>query len=176
MHDEERLTPAQRELADALGKLKPAPSALDRGAVMFAAGRASGRRRVRLWQAAAVMLAACTLASLTVRPGPATVVEVRTVTVSPDPPAEIPVVTPAEPVPAAVDLPPTATGLFRPIEGSYLALRNDVLARGLDALPTSPALAGAEPLTLRSLLGDPKPQRRPGLWNLLNLKRTGDEL
>jgi len=173
MHENERLTPGQRELAEALGALQPADVGLDRGAMMFRAGAVRARRRVRLWQATAIVLAACTLASLTVRPDPVTVVEVRAL---PDPPAETPLVTPAKPARAAVEPPPTATGLFRPMEGGYLALRNDVLARGLDALPTPPALANAVPLTLRSLLGDPKPRPRPGLWNLLNLKPTGDEL
>ena len=45
-------------LVEALAKLEPAPARLDRDRLMFAAGAASRRSTIRLWQATAGFLAA----------------------------------------------------------------------------------------------------------------------
>jgi hypothetical protein len=45
-------------LADALARLEPAPARLDRDRLMYAAGAASRRTTIRLWQATAGFLAA----------------------------------------------------------------------------------------------------------------------
>ena len=67
MHKEEDLTPAERELESALGRLKPAASTLDRDELMFNAGRlAAGRARP--WQIFSVVLMALLLCSVLIRP------------------------------------------------------------------------------------------------------------
>jgi hypothetical protein len=52
------LSPAQRELEEALRTLAPSPASMDAVAAAFTAGRHSARRQVRAWQTAAVLLVA----------------------------------------------------------------------------------------------------------------------
>jgi hypothetical protein len=67
MHKEEGLTPAERELESALGRLKPAASTLNRDELMFNAGRAAAGR-ARPWQILSVVLMALMLCSVLIRP------------------------------------------------------------------------------------------------------------
>jgi len=139
MQDQERLGPAERELEQALAALRPASAKIDRDRLMFLAGRTSARRRSRLWQCAAgalaVALAAALSAALYARPAPREVERVVYVTVARPPavPAEAPAAPIATPEP----------GRWRG-EPYYLKLRDEVLAKGLDALP-APRGPAAQP-------------------------------
>lgn len=57
------IPPADAAVAAALARLAPAPARLDRDRLMFAAGAASQRNVVRLWQLAAGVLMAVGLAA-----------------------------------------------------------------------------------------------------------------
>jgi len=50
MQNEEHLTPAEREFEEALGRVKPAGTSIDRDLLIFHAGQMSARRRSRLWR------------------------------------------------------------------------------------------------------------------------------
>lgn len=120
----------------ALRDLTPAPSALDRDALMFAAGLAHATRRARpalLWQlatAALALVAAGQAALLATRP--TTTVERPTIVQQAPPP---PALTPPPAPRPNVRLPAPRTDQQR------LALQ---LARyGLDALPPAPAAVAA---------------------------------
>jgi len=112
-HEEPNLTPAERELADAMSRLNLARAGLDPLAVAYDAGRASGRRALVKWKAAAAVLLLGLGGALVLprQSAPAPVI----VTVN-DPP-----VTPHD------------TQL-----ASYFSIRNNVLARGISALPENP--------------------------------------
>jgi hypothetical protein len=62
------MTASERELEAALAGLAPARSAIDRDRVMFCAGRASVRRRTRLWQGLSSALVVLLLALALTRP------------------------------------------------------------------------------------------------------------
>jgi hypothetical protein len=138
MQEENELTPPQRELAAALAGLRPKAAGIDRNRLMFRAGQASMRKRQYAWQGLAAGLAVCLASLLWLR-------QAQNVAVAPTPQGarmtlQLPAVhNESEPREAAT--------------GEYLHLRDAVLAKGLDALPT-PAFAGpAEPSqTLRSML------------------------
>jgi len=55
---ENLIVPPPDPLAQALSRLEPAPSGIDRDRLMFAAGAQSRRATIRLWQATAGFLAA----------------------------------------------------------------------------------------------------------------------
>ena len=67
MHKEEGLTPAERELESALGRLKPAANTLNRDELMFNAGRAVAGR-ARPWQIFSGVLMALLFCSVLIRP------------------------------------------------------------------------------------------------------------
>lgn len=131
------------DLERALLALAPTPPALDRDRLLYEAGRRAARRRGRVWPAATAALTLLALALggvLVLRPTP--------------PPAERIVYIPTPAVPPESTLapearPPTAD------PGGYFQLRDQLLARGLDALPApAPASAAGPPATLDNLLGD----------------------
>ncbi len=141
MQNDNGLNPLERELEAAFGTLAPAQAGLSRDQVMFAAGRASMRRRNRLWQGLSSGLVILLLVSILSRPEPVTIEfhpEVATV--------GTPGVSPA--AMTAVD---RETGqAFR----QYVRTRRAVLQRGLDVLPAStPARTpmGEPPLTREDL-------------------------
>ena len=183
--DEESLTPAERELAGALGALRPARTEIDRDRLMFDAGYAAGaaaeraatRRRVWAWRGAAAAMLAVS-ASLGVilamrEGGPALVADQG----GPGLPA-VPAdrregaPTPPEPGPLVIRAtattppppPPPSAGrrdaqafqasdrpyLIDATVAPYLAARDAVLRRGLDALATprhfDPDAAARRPL------------------------------
>jgi hypothetical protein len=146
---------ALTEFERALAALEPAPPALDRDRLLFEAGRRSARRRGWPWPAAAAalgLLAAGLGGTLLLRPAPPVVVRVvREHTVSPvhAPDGD------SEDGPAPVGRP------------GYFQLREQLLTRGLESLPT-PAPAPAEPpAPLENFLDEPGlsgPRRdHPGL-------------
>ena len=124
-------------LEQALAQLRPAAPALNRDAVMFAAGRASARGSSRPWQWVSVLLACTLVASL--------------VTHRQTPPSRAADAPRKSRVPprrvAAVDPEPSrwlGHPWVTPRGNAYIHLRNAVLARGLDALPepAAPAVDG----------------------------------
>ena len=56
MQEQDGLNPADQEFEAALGSLAPTNVRVDAIAAAFAAGRRSGRRQLRIWQAAATLL------------------------------------------------------------------------------------------------------------------------
>lgn len=132
--------PAERELADALAGLQPAPVRTTQRDVWFRAGvdaaTAAGRRSANRWRAVAgtalASLVACGGALLAARTGrPPTVVDVeRVVYVERAPAPAAPATTAGAARPAPPDLPAP------PAEPSaYLRLRDAVVGQGLAGLP-----------------------------------------
>jgi hypothetical protein len=151
---ERPLDPALTDLERALGALAPVPAALDRDRLLFEAGRRAARRRGWYWPgatAALALLAAGLGTALVLRAGP--------------PPVERMVSIPAAqptPSPDPEEDPPFAS---RP---NYFRLREQLLTRGLEALPVSPpAPPAGPPVTLENLLREPElatpAPRHPGL-------------
>jgi len=164
MSNEEQLTPAEAELAHALGGLRPA-GGMDRDRVLFRAGAASARRTGRLGVGLAAALAAALAVSLAVRPKARVIERVVTVPAPPAAPAT------AATWPAGPSVWTLTTGDGK---GAYLALRDQVLTKGLDALP-APAPAAGMPAERpdglgafrRPPLGFPKSLTLSGIVNLL---------
>ena len=121
MQNENGLTPGERELVTALGGLRPAEARISRDELMFQAGRMSSRGAARTWRSVAALLGCVLAVSLAMQIGVETS-ERREI-------AEA--VAPTEPtvVVARGDLDILSSGT------SYLRIRDDVLARGVDALP-----------------------------------------
>ena len=157
----------------ALARLAPAPDGINIARLLFQAGRLSAPRRSWAWPCAtaASILLATTLGSvLWLRPAPQPVE--RIVTVYVQPPAQ-----PApQPEPAAPSTDETPIPSPPPIagEGSYLQLRREALANGLDALPPPtpwPAAAPAEDAGV--LLDLPRGSREPWLQRLKHSLQSG---
>ena len=151
MSSQPDLNPELKAVEAALGSLAPAPGRLDRGRVMYQAGRASLRRRPLAragWPVLAASLAALALgeaAMLSTRPSVRYVDRVVVVREPAPVPAPAPTEAPApEPerqvagdaVPETLRLPFLA--LTR-AETDYQKLRARVLRDGLDGLPEPPA-------------------------------------
>ncbi len=146
MRNDSSMTPQEQELEAALAGLTPAPASLDRDRLMFAAGRASIRRRTHFWQGMAAMLAVLLTVSV--------VAERRPVERSSQP--RVAVRAPAPEVPVNVAAGPTSSIERREAEAfrQYMRTRRAVLDQGVDALPASPAVGrqpGDPPLTRDSL-------------------------
>jgi hypothetical protein len=167
MQDFEGLTPVEREVESALARLHPQDAAVSRENVLYLAGRAAGYaqalRQARTWQAAAAVLALTTGLSLAwhgLAPTPAPPNWVAAAHPQPRvktiPTAAVSAPAPAPDVILANNPGPFARiWLFRPPPGSYLDLRDRVLARGLDALPKPPASKPQRQPTLQDLLATP---------------------
>ena len=140
MHDDTRLTPAERELESALAQLRPAGHAIDRDQLMFTAGIRATRRSYRRWQASTGVMTVLLAASWLVRlptPGPEQVAAVPT-------PDVHGVMSPAMP---AMPLVPekmvsASSENWLPVPG-YVHLRNRVMVEGADALPSTRIVASA---------------------------------
>ena len=169
MSDEETLTPAERELASALGALRPAAPAIDRDRLMFRAGRASARHRRRLWQAACVVLGTGLAVALATRPRPAQTVRIVRIREAGPGPARL---RPREAAPpAAVEGAPSVL-----VDNQYARLCDDVMRRGLDALPAPRRSATAAPLSVEQLLGTgPAEPGTIGFLNHLRLWPLGEQ-
>jgi hypothetical protein len=133
-NEEANLTPGERELEAALGGLSPVASGLTMEKVRVRALVDRERRRTRVWQAVAALLAVAAGAGFWARPAPR-VVEVERVVLRVREPAgdhrwvndEAPVVSPK---PAAGDY-------------AYLRLRDQVLTNGVESLRASRGGAAA---------------------------------
>jgi hypothetical protein len=145
MQNTDGLTPMDRELEAALGGLRIAPAAISRDGVIFDAGRASARRRSRLWQGSSCILALLLLASVVWRPTPT----------APQRPAETVAQHPVDISPAALSAASTQAIDSEQVRAfrRYLRMRQAVLERGVDALPASTEIPGGidPPLTRESL-------------------------
>lgn len=138
MLDENELTPAQKSTEAALAGLRPATTQMSSDTLMFQAGRAAGLRQVRRWQAAAGTLGVLLLATVMLpwsARGPR-VIYVERPPESAHRPADEPEWPPMPPHRAReADTAPRTV--------AYLAMRDDVLTRGVDAL-RSPVAAAAQ--------------------------------
>jgi hypothetical protein len=127
MQEQESLTPADNELISALGDLRPSGGAIDRDRLMFQAGRASMRSRRWMWQGTTLVLAVALGISLMLnmqtpqRQNPVAIQIAEVQTFTPEPIAMDEYEDEYQP---------------RPGDGAFLKLRNDVLSKGVDALPT----------------------------------------
>jgi len=141
MRNDDGMTPLERELEAALGGLAPARANIDRDCVMFRAGRASVRRKNRLWQGLSSILVILLLVSIVSRPQ-STPRERRADTVVYNTPSLSPSVA------ATVD--ENRAEAFR----QYVRTRRAVLDQGVEALPTLSGYRGSSidpPLTREDL-------------------------
>ncbi|HNY80126.1 MAG: hypothetical protein RBS72_03655 [Sedimentisphaerales bacterium] len=145
MQNADGLTPIDRELEAALGGLRIAPGAISRDRVMFDAGRASARRRSRLWQGSAAVLALALLVSIASRPAP-TEPEYAPETVARQQTNTGPVAQSADSI-EPYDL--ERAEAFR----QYIRMRRAILERGVEVIPTSDGIrtSPAEPLTRENI-------------------------
>ena len=126
--------PEMSALEVSLGKLSPAPAALDRDRLMFQAGRASARVRW-LWPAVAgvASLSAAALALvLALRPAPIAVLEQRVVVIRQETPPPLPPRPETRPESWA-EMPVSEEPPFP--QADYLRRRQEVLRWGVDMLP-----------------------------------------
>lgn len=152
-HDPEMtrdLDPAERELEAALARLRPVTPALDRERLLVEAATLAIQRRaartVLVWRSAAAILAIGFAMSLAWKPSPQ-VIE-RVVIAPATQPAEAEI---AMPGPAPID----PGGRLDDGTPTYLALRDEVLRMGIDALPEIGAGRAAPPLTAGARMGLP---------------------
>jgi hypothetical protein len=138
---QEPLDPELRTIEDALGRLAPARSRLDRDRLMFEAGALSARSAPQhrwVWPSIAAVLALLAMSEsvfLAVRPG------TRTVLVQAPLPQEQPVS--PRPVELIFDAEPSrsaAPDLWLPGDSAGLWLKRQVLRFGLEGLPDPPPL------------------------------------
>ena len=141
MQNTDGLTPMDRELEAALGGLRVAGATISRDRVLFDAGRASARRRSRLWQGSAAVLAIALLVSIALRPAP-TGPEHSTEAVARQHISIDPV---AQSAAHVEPLNPERAQAFR----QYIRMRRAVLDRGVEVIPTSDGIRDnpAPPLT-----------------------------
>ncbi len=161
---------------DALARLRPAPDGINLARLLFQAGRLSVPPRSWAWPcaaAASMTLAAALGSVLLLRPAPQPVERIVTVYVQP------PVQPAPQPEPPAPSIDETPIPSTQPIarEGSYLQLRREVLANGLDALPPPTPWPAAAPADDAGVLLDlPPGSREPWLLRLKHSLQSGGPL
>jgi len=131
MQEEQRLTPAEDELADSLSRLKLAPLNLSPCRLYFRAGQQAERKRVGRWQALAALLGLTTVLSLWARPMTQSLPERTSAPIAQGP----------------VDrISPASSGISPALleSAANLKLRNAILENGLSALPL-PEMTGQAP-------------------------------
>ncbi len=143
--DERSLTPDERSLESSLGQLAPAATACTRDRLLFEAGRGSAQRQIARWRLAALALF---VASLTIAfwPGASPTVHRGDLAVDDTSPRE------RVEAPRAVDAGPQQPTIAPPppfwvadaADNSYLALRQRVLAGGVEAIPVDRVGRGPE--------------------------------
>jgi hypothetical protein len=138
---QEPLDPELKTIEDALGRLIPARSRLDRDRLMFEAGVLSARSAPQhrwVWPSIAAVLALVAMSEsmvLAVRPG------TRVVLVQATPPPEQPVSPrPVELLSVTEPSRSTAPDLWLPGDSAGLWLKRQVLRFGLEGLPDPPPL------------------------------------
>jgi hypothetical protein len=162
MQDEPQMTPAERELEAALGKLRPAGSIVDPLAAAYDAGQASLRRRLAGWRLATGSLAAALLAAIAVpgafRSGPAQLPQANL-------PNQI-----AQLAPTFGSGPESSSASDSRAAREYLSLRDGMVSEGLSALPAPGAAPSAPsvPTVGQSWLQQRDEQSPSRFWRLLN--------
>jgi hypothetical protein len=131
-HEEENLTPGERELEAALGGLVPAAAGFPFAQVQARALVERERKRTRVWQAVAALLAVAAGVGILTKPAPRVVEVERVVLRERERPVERHWVNDEAPAKQA------------PGDYAYLRLRDQVLAEGVESLRASRA-AGAAP-------------------------------
>ncbi len=137
MYEEESLTPAERELESALGQLKPAPNMLSRDELMFNAGIAAAGKK-RSWQMLSGALTILLLGSVLTQVGLNGAAELS-----------------SPPITAQHEMPQTLNRSVQFESGGsleYVTLRQNVVERGLDALPLRRGVGSNEPRKSRKQL------------------------
>ena len=169
MDGRESLTPAERELEEALSALQAAPTSIDRDRLLFAAGRASVGRWRWAWPSVSAALLAALVVSLVARGEPQVVERVVEVTV-PQPEVE-------RLAAAAPDAPADAKAGDLSDLAAYAKLQRELLAHGVEAIPKprcSPSVPIGPPVSIEQFLGTgPKPGRRRHPFNFMNLPSFG---
>jgi hypothetical protein len=170
---QEPLDPELRTIEDALGRLAPARSRLDRDRLMFEAGVRSARSPARqrwVWPSIAAVLALVAMSEsmvLAIRPGP------RVILVQAPAPQEQPVS--PRPVELLSDAEPSRSSTpepWLPGDSASLWLKRQVLRFGLEGLPDPPPLltqARRSPPAPRSDPDPDAPLRRYELDKVLDL-------
>jgi hypothetical protein len=133
-HEEENLSPGERELEAALGRLAPSPLRFTLQQLEARALIRIERRRTRIWQSVAAILAIAAGAAFLLRSGPRTVEVEKIVFRDVPQPLEIRTVGEERAGRPLV----VAEGEF-----GYLRLRDNVLLRGVDSLRGSGELPAA---------------------------------
>ena len=125
----QNLTPGERELSDALAQLRPLRGGgLDETVIAFDAGHRSARRSLAAWRGVAVLLLLALSASVLTRFD------------DPAPPTQV------------ADGPAAPAARERSVDtqlAAYYALRNDVIERGVAALPAPAGGSTALPIRIR---------------------------
>jgi hypothetical protein len=127
MYNEDKLSPAQQELESALSQIRPAQDALNHELFIFKAGRASVNTG-RSWQMVSAALTVLLLCSVLIRPEldmPRREASPHLVALDETASAHAP--RPSEPVDAS----------------AYIALRQSIVRRGLNALPSGSGLGSS---------------------------------
>ena len=139
MHEENELTPAQRELEEALAGLDPTSMSVNRDQMMFQLGRSTGVQLKRGWQIAAVLMLGALVLTNVVEPVPPTNPEgfVKKI----ERPAKKPQVIVKENVDETPSVTPAVFTSFikqnASNPNSYMRLRDTVLNDGVGALPSA---------------------------------------
>jgi hypothetical protein len=153
-------------LRDALARLRPAPDPIDLGQLLFRAGQASVPRRGWAWPgatAAVALLAAGLGAALVLRPAPQPIERVVVVRVETPAPSAGPAG--GEPAVARVVPPAAATDAeWGSQPADSFRLRQQVLARGVEALPEPAPWLAAPPAPGPDSLLDTPAGDAPGPW------------
>jgi hypothetical protein len=149
-HEEEELTPGERELEAALSALTPLRPAFSLQQALANAALARERRRTRIWQSIAAVLALAAGAAILLKPAPRQVEVEKIVYRTTPAPLDIR---------SAAAQPQGDAPLVVLVKGDfgYLHLRDKVLARGVDSLHATPELPAATQSP--SIIGDEHRQR-----------------
>jgi hypothetical protein len=133
-HEEENLSPGERELEAALRRLAPSPARFTLQQIEARALLRTERRRTRIWQSVAAILAIAAAGAFLLRSGPRTVEVEKIVFRDVPQPLEIRTV---------VEVRPGRPFVLAEGDFGYLRLRDDVLARGVESLRGSGELPAA---------------------------------
>ncbi len=137
MQNQENLSPAEKALESALGQLKPAAGRMNRDELMFNAGRASSGRKGS-WQMLSGVLTVLLLSSVLIRPDANRSQQLA-----------------SAPDHGAFEVAQTLERPARVESGGsleYVTLRQNVIERGLDALPVRRAVGGVPSKSRKQLL------------------------